>query len=85
MTRDLAASRSNTNKHGIGKINITPNIRINCIIKIYSLLRDHGLRTNKFGVMVIELGFTEDLCDLKIKLYYKLTNIHHMREYSMNN
>jgi hypothetical protein len=25
----------------------------------------------------------EDLCDLNIKLYYKLTNIHHMREYSI--
>jgi hypothetical protein len=29
VTRDLAASRSNTNKHGIDKINITPNIRTN--------------------------------------------------------
>jgi hypothetical protein len=27
MTRDLTASRSNTNKHCIGKINITPNMR----------------------------------------------------------
>jgi hypothetical protein len=26
VTRNLAASRSNTNKHGIDKINITPNI-----------------------------------------------------------
>ena len=26
MTRDLTASRSNTNKQCIGKINITPNI-----------------------------------------------------------
>jgi hypothetical protein len=25
-----------------------------------------------------------DLCDLTIKLYYKLISIHHMREYSMN-
>jgi hypothetical protein len=32
VTRDLTAKRSNTNKHGIGKINITPNIRSNCII-----------------------------------------------------
>jgi hypothetical protein len=27
--RDLAASRSNTNRHGIDKINITPNIITN--------------------------------------------------------
>jgi hypothetical protein len=26
----------------------------------------------------------EDLCDLNIKLYYKLTSIHHMRAYSIN-
>jgi hypothetical protein len=25
----------------------------------------------------------ENLCDLIIKLYYKLINIHHMREYSI--
>jgi hypothetical protein len=41
--RDLTASRSNTNKHGIDKINITPNIRINWIIVIYALLRDRGI------------------------------------------
>jgi hypothetical protein len=35
------ASRSNTDKHGIGKINITQSIRINCIIIIYTLSRDH--------------------------------------------
>jgi hypothetical protein len=29
VTRNLAASRSNTNKHGTDKINITPNIRTN--------------------------------------------------------
>jgi hypothetical protein len=40
--RDLTASRSNTNKHGIVKINITPNIRTNLIIMIYALLRDRG-------------------------------------------
>jgi hypothetical protein len=40
VTRNLAATRSNTNKHGIGKINITPNIRTNCIIIFYVLLRD---------------------------------------------
>jgi hypothetical protein len=42
MTRDLTASRSNTDKHGIDKINITPNIRISCVIIIYALLRDRG-------------------------------------------
>jgi hypothetical protein len=29
MTRDLTASHSNTNKHGIGKINITSNTSTN--------------------------------------------------------
>jgi hypothetical protein len=37
---DLTAIRSNTNKHGIGKINITPNIRTNCVIIFYAMLRD---------------------------------------------
>jgi hypothetical protein len=27
----------------------------------------------------------EDLCDLNIKLYYKLISIHHMRENSIGN
>jgi hypothetical protein len=36
MTRVLTAKRSNTDIHGIGKINITPNIRINCVIIIYA-------------------------------------------------
>jgi hypothetical protein len=36
VTRNLAASRSNTNKHGMGKINITPNIRTNCIIIFFA-------------------------------------------------
>jgi hypothetical protein len=40
--RDLTASRSNPVKHGIAKINITPNMRTNCIIIIYTLLRDRG-------------------------------------------
>jgi hypothetical protein len=35
--RDLTANRSNTNKHGIGKINITPNIRTNYAVIIYTL------------------------------------------------
>jgi hypothetical protein len=28
VTRNLAAIRSNTNKHGIGKINITPVVHL---------------------------------------------------------
>jgi hypothetical protein len=38
MTRVLTAKRSNTDKHGICKINITPNIRINYVIIIYASL-----------------------------------------------
>jgi hypothetical protein len=41
--RDLIASRSNTNKHGKDKINMTPNISRNWIIMIYAKLRDRGL------------------------------------------
>ena len=37
---DFTASRSNTNIHGIDKINITPNIRTYYIIMVYALLRD---------------------------------------------
>jgi hypothetical protein len=36
MTRVLTARRGNTNNHGIGKINITPNIRLNYIIIFYN-------------------------------------------------
>jgi hypothetical protein len=36
VIRNLAATRSNTNKHGIGKTNITPNIRTYYIIMIYA-------------------------------------------------
>jgi hypothetical protein len=42
MTRVLTAKRSNIDKHGICKINITPNIGIHCIIIIYASLRDRG-------------------------------------------
>jgi hypothetical protein len=42
VTRVLTAKRSNTYKHGIGKINITPNIIIHCIIIIYASLQDRG-------------------------------------------
>jgi hypothetical protein len=42
VTRDLTASRGNTNRHGIDKINITPNISTNYIIIIYVSLRDRG-------------------------------------------
>jgi hypothetical protein len=44
--RDLTASRSNKNKHGIDKINITPNISTNWIIIIYALLRDRGIENH---------------------------------------
>jgi hypothetical protein len=37
MTHVLTAIRSNTNKHGIGKINITPNIYAKYILIIYIL------------------------------------------------
>jgi hypothetical protein len=36
MTRVLTAKRSNTDKHVVGKINITSNIRINHVIIIYA-------------------------------------------------
>jgi hypothetical protein len=35
--RNLAANRSNTNKHGIGKFNITTNIYAKYILIIYIL------------------------------------------------
>jgi hypothetical protein len=35
MTRVLTAKRSNTDIHGIGKINITPNIYAKYILIIY--------------------------------------------------
>jgi hypothetical protein len=41
--RDRTASRSNTNKHDIDKINITPNIWTYCILTIYASLRDRGI------------------------------------------
>jgi hypothetical protein len=44
MARVLTAKRRNTDKDGIGKINITPNIRINCVIIFYTPIRD---RRNK--------------------------------------
>jgi hypothetical protein len=56
MTCDLTTSRSNTDKHGIGKINITPNIRINCVIIIYASLRDRGFenyRNRSYGYKVV--------------------------------
>jgi hypothetical protein len=54
---DLTTSRSIINKHGIDKINITPNIRTNCIIIIYTLLRDRGFenyqnRSYDYKVMI---------------------------------
>jgi hypothetical protein len=35
VSSNLTAIRSNTNKHGIGKINITSNTSTNCIIIFY--------------------------------------------------
>jgi hypothetical protein len=55
--RDLTASRSNTIKHGIDKIIITPNIRTNWIIMNYAKLRDRGIETTKIGVTIKELWF----------------------------
>jgi hypothetical protein len=54
--RDVTASRSNTNKQGIDKINITPNISTNWILIIYALLRDREpqkseLRTSSYDVI----------------------------------
>jgi hypothetical protein len=59
MTRDLAASRSNTNEHGIDKINITTNIRINCIIIVYVRNEIVGTRITKFGVTITKLRISE--------------------------
>jgi hypothetical protein len=42
MTRNLVASRSNTNKQCIGKINITPNIGTNYMRIFYVLERNRG-------------------------------------------
>jgi hypothetical protein len=41
--RDPTAKRNNIDKHGIDKINITPNISTNWIIMIYAKLRDRGI------------------------------------------
>jgi hypothetical protein len=46
VTRVLTTKRSNTDKHGIDKINITPNIITNCIIIIYASLRDRGFENH---------------------------------------
>jgi hypothetical protein len=53
MTRNLAASHSNTNKHGIGKIIITPNISTRCVIIIYALLRDRRFENRSYGYKVM--------------------------------
>jgi hypothetical protein len=58
VTRDLTSKRSNTNKHGIDRINITPTIRTNCIIMIYALLQDRGFenyqnRSYDYKVMIL--------------------------------
>jgi hypothetical protein len=63
MTRVLTASRINTNKHGIYKINITPNISTKCIIVSTRRNEIVGTRTTKFGATLIKLWFSEGLCD----------------------
>jgi hypothetical protein len=44
--RNLTASRSNIDKHGIDKINITPNICTDLIIMIYAKLQDRGIENH---------------------------------------
>jgi hypothetical protein len=56
VTRVLTAKRSNTYKHDMDKINITPNIRINYVIIIYKVI---GTRNTKFGATVVKLGISE--------------------------
>jgi hypothetical protein len=46
VTRNLAATRSTTNKHGIGKINITLNIKTNCVRIFYTPLRERGFENH---------------------------------------
>ena len=61
MTRVLTAKRSNTDKHGIGKINITPNINTNYIricTRCYEIV---GLIITDFGSSVMKLWFYEVL------------------------
>jgi hypothetical protein len=61
MTRVLTANRSNTNKHGIGKINITPNINTNYIRIFTRCYEIVGSRITKFEVTVMKLWFYEVL------------------------
>jgi hypothetical protein len=58
VARNLADSRSNTHKHGIGKINITQNIRTNCIIMFYASQLDlefenHQIRSYGYKDMIL--------------------------------
>ena len=71
MTRVLTAKRSNTDKHGIGKINITSNIRINCVIIIYALVRDSrnmngSNRSQNDGVMIFLRFYVFDIRLIRI-------------------
>jgi hypothetical protein len=59
VTCDLTAKRSNINKHDIGIINITLNIRTNFIIITYASLRDRGIENHQdrsYGYRVIIYG-----------------------------
>jgi hypothetical protein len=40
VSHDLAAIRSHTNRQGVYKNNITPNMITNCVGIFYALLRD---------------------------------------------
>jgi hypothetical protein len=58
VAHNLAASGSNTNKLGIGKINITPNMRtsnVNYSTRCYEIV---GSRTTNIRVMVEKLWFS---------------------------
>jgi hypothetical protein len=64
ITRDLTASRSNTNRHDIAKINITPNIRINCNnndLRVATRSWDRELLISELRLRSYDS--IEDLCD----------------------
>jgi hypothetical protein len=51
VTRDLTASRSNSNEHGIGKINITPNM----YAKIHINNLHIKIRSQEKELLILEL------------------------------
>jgi hypothetical protein len=46
VNRNLIATRSNTDKYGIGKINITPNMRTNYIVIFYASQLDRRFKNH---------------------------------------